>query len=180
MKSKKSRFWSFCLSFLPGCAEMYMGFMKMGLSLMAAFWGIIGTAVFLNIGALLFLAVIVWFYSFFHARNLVHMPEGDFLNLEDAYLYHLSGMRDAYHRQEYRRIMAVILILFGGILCLRSLKGMVQAILPSFLWEFFWMFDNYMPQLIVGLGIIILGIRIIKGKERELLEGQEGGTDDEE
>ena len=37
MKNKKSRFWVFVFSFLPGAGEMYMGFMKMGLSLMLGF-----------------------------------------------------------------------------------------------------------------------------------------------
>ena len=35
---KKSRFLSFCFSFLPGAAEMYMGFMKTGMSLMLVFF----------------------------------------------------------------------------------------------------------------------------------------------
>ena len=40
MKSRKKQiFGRFALSFLPGCAEMYMGFMKMGLSLMTVFLG---------------------------------------------------------------------------------------------------------------------------------------------
>ena len=38
---KKNRFLTFCFSCLPGAAEMYMGFMKMGLSLMLVFFAII-------------------------------------------------------------------------------------------------------------------------------------------
>ena len=34
---KKSRFLTFCFSLLPGAGEMYMGFMRMGLSLMLLF-----------------------------------------------------------------------------------------------------------------------------------------------
>ena len=34
---KKNRFLTFCFSMLPGAAEMYMGFMKTGVSLMSLF-----------------------------------------------------------------------------------------------------------------------------------------------
>ena len=39
MTKKKSGFWTFIFSLLPGAAEMYMGFMKMGVSLMGLFFG---------------------------------------------------------------------------------------------------------------------------------------------
>ena len=41
MKKEKSKFLTFCFSLLPGAGHMYMGFMKMGLSLMAAFFFLI-------------------------------------------------------------------------------------------------------------------------------------------
>ena len=37
-QKKKSRFLTFIFSFLPGAAEMYMGFMKNGFSLMMIFF----------------------------------------------------------------------------------------------------------------------------------------------
>ena len=40
MTKKKSGFWTFVFSLLPGAAEMYMGFMKMGISLMGLFFGL--------------------------------------------------------------------------------------------------------------------------------------------
>ena len=44
MQRKKSRFLVFILSFIPGAGEMYMGFMKQGVTLMAVFAGIIAVA----------------------------------------------------------------------------------------------------------------------------------------
>ena len=35
---KKNKFFTFLCSFLPGAAEMYMGFMKMGISLLVVFF----------------------------------------------------------------------------------------------------------------------------------------------
>lgn len=38
MTKKKSGFLTFCFSLMPGAGEMYMGFMKQGVSIMAFFW----------------------------------------------------------------------------------------------------------------------------------------------
>ena len=67
---KKNRFLTFCFSCLPGAAEMYMGFMKMGVSLMLLFFLVCILSAWLNQGALVAIAVVVWFYSFFHANHL--------------------------------------------------------------------------------------------------------------
>lgn len=172
MKSKKNKFWSFCFSFIPGCAEMYMGFMKMGLSLMVVFWGMVSVAALLGIGALLFPCIIVWFYSFFHARNLSHMPEGDFLNLEDDYFFHISGFgQQEFHiKQSYRRIMAVVMIVLGFSLCMSTLLDVCAYILPNFLYTLLYRIADLSPRLVVGIGIIFLGLRMIKGKEAQLWE----------
>lgn len=37
MRKKKNAFMTFVFSFIPGCAEMYWGFMKNGVSLLALF-----------------------------------------------------------------------------------------------------------------------------------------------
>ena len=38
---RKSGFLTFCFACLPGVGEMYLGYMKRGLSVMIAFWGLI-------------------------------------------------------------------------------------------------------------------------------------------
>lgn len=173
MKSKKGRFWNFCLAFLPGCAEMYMGFMKMGLSLMGMFWGTVAVASLLEMGPLVFLAMIVWFYSFFHARNLVHLPEEEFQRTEDVFLVDLSALRKYTGNDGARKIIAVVLIVFGGYLCLRSVMNLLWYILPVFLMELISVVGNFIPRTIIGLGIIALGIWMIRGKKEELLEDYE-------
>ncbi len=67
---KKNRFLTFCFSALPGAAEMYMGFMKMGVSLMLLFFLVCILSAWLYQGALVMIAIVVWFYSFFHANHL--------------------------------------------------------------------------------------------------------------
>lgn len=58
MTKKRNGFLRFCCSLLPGAGEMYMGFMKMGLSLMSMFFGIIVAASIFELGPLAVLAVI--------------------------------------------------------------------------------------------------------------------------
>ena len=54
MKNKrKSGFLLFWFSLLPGAGEMYLGFMRQGLSLMGLFWGIIALTAWLELGPFL-------------------------------------------------------------------------------------------------------------------------------
>ena len=59
MTKKKSGFLTFLFSWIPGAGEMYMGFMKMGVSLMGLFWGIISLSVLTNTGYLILVLMIV-------------------------------------------------------------------------------------------------------------------------
>lgn len=182
MRSKKSRFWSFWLSFVPGCAEMYMGFMKMGMSLMLAFWGILAVAVVLNIGPMMFLEVIVWFYSFFHARNLAHMNEPEFMAAEDNYLYNIESLNHVGSNlvQGYRKIVAIVLVILGITLVFRGFIHMVWDVLPPVLREMYYSMTSYLPQIIVGCGIIAIGVLMIKGKQQELWKENEDGSKQED
>ena len=89
---KKSKFLTFCFSVIPGAAQMYMGFMKMGVSLMALFALIILFAVWLNQGALATFCVIAWFYSFFQANHLASLSDEEFHMVEDGYLFGIGSL----------------------------------------------------------------------------------------
>ena len=73
MTKKKNGFWTFWFSFIPGAGEMYMGFMKMGISLMGLFCLVVFLAYTLDMPAILFVGVIIWFYGFFHVHNNRYM-----------------------------------------------------------------------------------------------------------
>ncbi len=183
MRSKKSSFWNFILAWIPGCSEMYMGFMKMGLSLMAAFWGIVVLAIVLNMGPIMLIGMIAWFYSFFHARNLYHMDYQEFMALEDKYLYDVESLTVNGEKvtQKYRKAIAVILIVLGVVLVFRGLFDAFRGILPQVVLNIYWNASYYLPQIVVGVGIILLGKFLIDGKKRELYEdttsAQEGAID---
>ena len=86
-QQKKNKFFTFMCSFIPGAAEMYMGFMKQGLSLMAMFaLGIVGVAYGLE-ALFVPVVILIWFYSFFHARNIAALPAEEFNGISDEFLW---------------------------------------------------------------------------------------------
>lgn len=177
MTKKKSKFWTFCFSLLPGAAEMYMGFMKMGVSLMCLFFGIFFLASFFAQGILVLADVIVWFYGFFHAHNLSSMDDEDFYALEDDYLFHLDGSGKEFWNQmvisRHRKIVAVVLILVGVSILWNNLLDLLDWLLPPIAREILYNLGYRVPQLVLAVGVIAVGIWLIRGKKQELLEEEE-------
>ena len=171
MKRKKNRFLTFLCSLVPGAGEMYMGFMKMGLSLLIIFMGIIVVAAFTNITELVFVAIVVWIYSFFHANNLAGMPDNDFQELEDKYM--LVSLEEQPLSRNLQKLIAGLLIFFGIILLGESFIRM----LPDFLREYLSPILRYLPRMGVAVILILLGIKLIQGKKEVLEEKSRYTTD---
>lgn len=174
MTKKKNRFWTFVFSMLPGAAEMYMGFMKMGLSLMSLFFGVAMLAVFLEQGILIAVDAIVWFYSFFHAHNLRGMEDEDFYALEDEYLIHLDNAEGDFWtnlmKTRYRQLAAGVLILIGASILWTNLLSLFQWFFPDFVGEVMYRVGYRMPRIVLAVGIIVAGVWLIRGKKQELSE----------
>ena len=181
MTNKKNGFWRFLFSLLPGAGEMYMGFMKMGVSLMSMFFIIIAVAFILEIGPIIFIAVIAWFYSFFHVHNLASMPDEEFYAVEDEYLFLPEGSVTKGRELigEYRKAVAVILIVVGVVMTWKPLFRIMDAYIPSYLSNFIYDVGYRLPQIVVGVAIIVLGVYMIRGKKKQL-DTQEENTANEE
>ncbi|WP_167957505.1 hypothetical protein [Anaerosporobacter faecicola] len=169
MTQKKSRFWTFCFSFIPGAAEMYMGFMKMGLSLMLIFFGLFAVGVTIELGPLMFLLVVAWFYSFFHAHNLAGMSDEEFYAVEDTYLFP-TGENESHgeYLRTYRKPVAFVLIAVGCMMLWRSCMSLFIGFLPDELYYSVQRFSYRLPQLFVGILIIYLGVIMIRGKKVQI------------
>lgn len=168
---KKSKFLTFCFSMMPGAAQMYMGFMKMGTSLMFLFFLIIILAMWLNQGAIAACCVIVWFYSFFQANHLAGLGDEDFDAVDDRFLFgmeSLPGMERLV--KEHNKWIAVLLIFAGGCLLWDSMASLMYHALPeelSFISRTMRRIGDYVPSLVIGCGIIFLGVRMLEGKKEE-------------
>lgn len=170
-RRKKSGFLTFCFSLIPGAGEMYLGFMKMGVSLMGLFFAVIVVGGFLNVASVMLIDVIVWFYSFFHVHNLAGMPDEEFLAVEDEFLFRLDEVFDmGWKKEKYRKIVAVIMIAAGILLLWNGWKAALRPWIPYFLFDMISRFENTAPRILAGIAIIFGGIHMIKGKREEMEE----------
>ena len=173
MKKKKSRFWLFIWSFLPGAGEMYLGFMKMGLSLMLGFMLLIMVVALTNLGALAVFPVTMYAYCFFHANNLGTLSDTEFYNTEDKYLFGMDSldsiekMRD-WVSGKYRKIAAAVLIIIGIIMLGQTGFNILCDI---FGWDNYYLSKIYyftrdeLPRIVIGIAIIWVGLGLVRGKK---------------
>lgn len=170
MIRKKSGFLTFCFAFIPGAGQMYMGYMKRGVSLMTAFSLSILFASWLSLGPLLFALPIIWFFSFFDTFNLHGMPDDEFYAMEDDYLI-LPGFTKGKSNQllsKYRMVTAIILIFIGFTILWNNVYGLFKKILPEAISDIIFRFGHYFPQLLIGFVIIALGVYLVIGKKKNL------------
>jgi hypothetical protein len=170
MIRKRSSFLTFCFAFLPGAAQMYMGFMKRGASLMSAFFLLIFASTWLNLGPLMFAMPVIWFFAFFDTFNLRSLPDEEFYAMEDNFILYpeLVKNKATFLHGKYRIVFALILIFIGFTVLWNNLCNMLSWALPRAVTESLYSFGRYFPQLLVGCGIVALGFYLIIGKKKDL------------
>ena len=170
MTRKKKGFWTFIFSLIPGAGEMYLGFMKQGVSLMGlflgwcAFCGVFG----FEIGILVL--PVSWFYSFFHVHNLVALPDEEFYQQEDDYLIlhadKLVGI-DKWERGKVKFIAAA-LIFIGGYTIISTIWDSLWRSIPDWLYEELYVVRDSVPRIVISLILIAFGLYLIRGKKEKL------------
>ncbi len=163
MNNQKNRFWTFCLSLMPGAGEMYFGLYRQGISLMVFFFGLFILPLMLQLSALSLLALVTWFYSFLHTHNLRAMPLEEFCQLEDRYIWEDFTLGVHWNRK-YRHIAAVVLIVLGYFLLWENLFSWVGWYLSGPLANFLYR----LPRIALGVLVLLLGVWLISGKKREM------------
>ncbi|WP_312942245.1 hypothetical protein [Oscillibacter sp.] len=162
---RKNPFFLFLSACIPGCGQMYQGYTKRGLSLMSLFALIIGLATWLYFGQLALALPVLWLYSFFDTYNLSHALQNGEAE-PDAYPLNISLTDQA----QFSRLLAKRHSLVGWLLVLAGLYGMWGMMARPF-FDFWsdvfginlnWLF-YHMPQLVLFLLIIALGIWFIRG-----------------
>lgn len=181
-KEKKSRFWTFWFSFLPGAAEMYMGFMKMGVSLLSLFFASIFVAYIIDIGPLLCVTCIIWFYGFFHARNMARLSSAELNELEDTYIVNCELFTSDKVKKVFvnQKIIAWTFIIIGGFLVWKAGFSSMSRLLPD---GWYWIvrdMEQILLRLILGCGTIWAGIMMIRGKKVEFFKQEEVSVKKEE
>ena len=172
-QQKKSKFFTFIFSFIPGAAEMYMGFMKQGFSLMALFLVCLAVPLAIPGGALAILAwsaLLVWFYAFFHARNLAAMVMDEFNALEDCFIWEgfLEEKNFKISSPTLRKWAAAILIVFGAVILWDNFSSIIYNLIPKRYWNELYPIIDRIPQVVIAVLIIAIGMKLIAGKKEEI------------
>ena len=169
-KSKKNGTLRFICSLLPGAGEMYMGFMKMGVSIMILFFIMCSLTELLGSEIFVALSVVVWCYSFFRVHNLASMPEERLKVYHDDYIFSDSSKYgDVFSTgNKFYKIEAAVLIFLGTLMCIKGVYRSVVNYIPAEYQGIINQVVDMLPRLIVGILIIALGIWMIRGKKKEL------------
>ena len=172
MKQKrKNRFFTFIFSCLPGAAEMYMGFMKNGLTLMIFFFlSFVPIVFFSSFEFLMALGLVIWFFGFFHARNYASMTDTEFDAMEDRYIWEefpeLGNIRIA--NTTVKKVIAAILIILGCGQLWRYFSGIIYNLIPQNIWNDTYPVVECIPSVAIALLFITVGVLMVRGKKREL------------
>ena len=158
---RKSKILTFLFALFPGAGQMYLGYMKRGVSLMTAFFLVFALMGFLGMSFLAFFLPVIWFYAFFDTLNLRSMSY-EYLPHDD-FLFHLDSSLGINVVNFFRRrhlLCGILLIAVGLYILLHTF------VLPFLYWtlgiDLYPLFDN-LPTLLLAFVIILLGIRLVKG-----------------
>lgn len=166
---QKGKFLTFCFALFPGAGHMYLGFMKMGVSLMVLFWGIMGVAILINLGVLMFILPVIWSYSFFDTLNKNSMDPEEFYQLEDRYLFDMEfAEMFPLLKKKKSIVLAAVFIVIGLAMLASNFMSLLSAILP---WGLYWRLETlfqYLPRICIALVIIWIGVRMIRNKQIEI------------
>ncbi|MBQ4050068.1 MAG: hypothetical protein IJD13_00420 [Oscillospiraceae bacterium] len=173
---KHSRFLAVVFGFIPGAGHMYLGKMNRGLTLMALCFGTIALGVIFT--PVFFLLPLVWFYAFFDCLNLSALPREQLDAQADELGFgslDLKALKMKIPSGSGGKVLGWAFILVGGYMLYEMLAYRFIDML-QILWiddEMFWWLDsliNKIPQIVLSVIIIVLGVRLIKGGKKRVDE----------
>lgn len=158
-------FWLFVSSCLPGCGQMYQGYMKRGASLLILFWVTVGVTTILNLGALGVLIAIEWLYAYFDSYNLRTL-EKESRPMPDAYLFgeDEKGFMGITIKKGHK-VLGWVLVIVGGYSLLTIIANMLAD--QYGLQELSNALNYIVPKVILTVLIILLGVWFIRGPKQK-------------
>ena len=178
MTHRKNGFWNLCFSVIPGAGQMYQGFIKRGVSIMTLFFGWIMVCAFFGIDEALLLAIVIWFFGFFDSLHRNSLTDAERELLKDGFIFIQGNEMEHFSLRGFRIPAAILLIFFGSYSLLQLVIG--ELIDAGFL---FWdtgivrlVYDR-LPKMVFSFVIIFLGIYLIMGRKKEIMEQEENGEE---
>lgn len=173
MIRKKSGLIAFICSMVPGAGEMYLGFMKEGLSIMLLAVVIFTGAIWLDMGWLISLVGILWFYSVFNVHNKASLPDEEFYALEDDYLFHIDQLMPKGHlSKQQTKVFGWFLILFGAAIlwrpAIRNIISMMKLYCSDEVAAMIGRYLYSLPRFLFAIILIYCGFCLIRDKKKVL------------
>jgi len=141
-KERKSRFWAFLLSLVPGVGYLYLGLMNRGLQTMVLFFGSVFLSSFIGFEEIMSLvAPVVIFYSVFDTQQLAKKINAG-IRVEDNQLFDIKSIPYSHNWLGYALIVIGFLALMHNMPHYFPYWVTLKRMIP--------------PLLIIALGAAIL------------------------
>lgn len=180
---RRNSFLTIMFALIPGAGEMFLGYMKKGMSSMMIFFGILGIGTFFRLEFVLFALPVVWFYSFFTTLNLhgliikgMPLPRDEFVISG----FNLKGNFEGIFSKKNNFYIGYGLVVIGGL----SLISFISEPIIDVLYRYWPSVGDLLrdltyrlPALLVSVAIVLLGVKLIKGKSEK--EQEQAKMEDE-
>ncbi len=157
-------------SLIPGCGQMFQGFMVCGLELVVGFFGAIMLGSVTDIDELFLLLPIIWVYSFFDSINKMSYDDEKFAAAEDKLIFNIRGITAG---RAFYRVCGIVLIVIGAVAVWNMISGSILGFLGNTMTndqDYYLIVDiaYNIPKAIFALLIIAGGIMLICRKKKEI------------
>lgn len=169
MTQRKSKSLTYLFALMPGAGQMYMGFMKLGTSIMIALFALI----YLEIPLLL---PVLWFYAFFDAINKVNLDAEDFYQIEDHYLFDQSASFNSFtfiSPAKKQQVFGILFLIVGFRMVWGVMRGVLSEFLSPRIYQMIYYVTRTGTSLCVAAIIILIGIKLITNEKKHLIESNQ-------
>jgi len=178
-KATRNKFLTFLFYLIPGGAEMYMGFMKMGASLLAIFMLVFLFIVYLQLeDVFIVVEALIWIVGFFHARNMAKLTQEEIELVEDKAIWEdmlgIEGVKIS--NSKLAKFLGGLLIAGGVFALWDRLNWYLARFAEIYIGGWAENFVYSIPRIVVAIALIVIGILLIKGKKARI----DGSSNDAE
>ncbi len=181
---KKNAFLTFCCAVFPGCGQMYQGYMRRGVSLLAWFFAVITLSTLTNVYVLNLMLPVIWAYSFFDTFNIRSLSDAQRVAFVDDFIPSGTWLRqnkmDGFLRGgRAGKIFGWACIVIGALILYQNFfQNTYYFFRERYPFIGYWV--SSLPALIVAAAVIILGIWMLRSKKKPPAEEDDatfGGDD---
>ncbi len=173
---KKNGFLTFVCGCVPGCGQMYYGYMRRGISLALWFWGVVFLASLSGLGVLGILLPVIWAYAFFDTFNIRALTYEQRLAFVDTFLpggeWLRNGKNSLFAKGSGGRLLGWLLIVVGALALYNTLLGRYLWRLYETLPALARVLDS-LPAIVIAVVVILLGVRMLRGPRASAPEEQQ-------